>query len=72
MPLCKFSQWSDICWWQKRPEEGFLCLICCLNLQILLKYLNFVNLIMKVYHLSYLHSCETRRGQVSSLSMSFC
>ncbi|KAH0512886.1 Rod cGMP-specific 3',5'-cyclic phosphodiesterase subunit alpha [Microtus ochrogaster] len=32
--------------------------------EILLKYLNFVNLIMKVYHLSYLHSCETRRGQI--------
>ncbi|XP_027462135.1 rod cGMP-specific 3',5'-cyclic phosphodiesterase subunit alpha isoform X2 [Zalophus californianus] len=32
--------------------------------EILLKYLNFANLIMKVYHLSYLHNCETRRGQV--------
>ncbi|XP_030891844.1 rod cGMP-specific 3',5'-cyclic phosphodiesterase subunit alpha-like [Leptonychotes weddellii] len=31
--------------------------------EILLKYLNFANLIMKVYHLSYLHNCETRRGQ---------
>uniref|UniRef100_A0A6I8PN45 Phosphodiesterase n=1 Tax=Ornithorhynchus anatinus TaxID=9258 RepID=A0A6I8PN45_ORNAN len=32
--------------------------------EILLKYLNFANLIMKVFHLSYLHNCETRRGQV--------
>uniref|UniRef100_A0A2K5EQL7 Phosphodiesterase n=1 Tax=Aotus nancymaae TaxID=37293 RepID=A0A2K5EQL7_AOTNA len=32
--------------------------------EILLKYLNFANLIMKVYHLSYLHNCETRRGQI--------
>nr|XP_033782775.1 rod cGMP-specific 3',5'-cyclic phosphodiesterase subunit alpha isoform X2 [Geotrypetes seraphini] len=31
---------------------------------IFLKYLNFANLILKVYHLSYLHNCETRRGQV--------
>ncbi|XP_029439311.1 rod cGMP-specific 3',5'-cyclic phosphodiesterase subunit alpha [Rhinatrema bivittatum] len=29
-----------------------------------LKYLNFANLILKIYHLSYLHNCETRRGQV--------
>ncbi|KFO32001.1 rod cGMP-specific 3',5'-cyclic phosphodiesterase subunit alpha isoform X4 [Fukomys damarensis] len=32
--------------------------------EILLKYLNFANLIIKVYHLSYLYSCETRRGQI--------
>uniref|UniRef100_H3AVG5 Phosphodiesterase n=1 Tax=Latimeria chalumnae TaxID=7897 RepID=H3AVG5_LATCH len=32
--------------------------------EIFLKYLNFANLILKVYHLSYLHNCETRRGQV--------
>uniref|UniRef100_A0A4W3JX45 Phosphodiesterase n=1 Tax=Callorhinchus milii TaxID=7868 RepID=A0A4W3JX45_CALMI len=32
--------------------------------EVMLKYLNFVNLTLKVYHLSYLHSCETRRGQV--------
>ncbi|XP_060490659.2 rod cGMP-specific 3',5'-cyclic phosphodiesterase subunit alpha isoform X2 [Panthera onca] len=32
--------------------------------EILLKYLNFANIIMKVYHLSYLHNCETRRGQI--------
>lgn len=37
------------------------------DFQILLKYLNFANLIMKVYHLSYLHNCETRRGQVRGL-----
>lgn len=36
--------------------------------QILLKYLNFANLIMKVFHLSYLHNCETRRGQVRGLA----
>uniref|UniRef100_A0AAV2MMA7 GAF domain-containing protein n=1 Tax=Knipowitschia caucasica TaxID=637954 RepID=A0AAV2MMA7_KNICA len=28
------------------------------------KYLNFANLLLRVFHLSYLHSCETRRGQV--------
>ncbi|ELW64319.1 Rod cGMP-specific 3',5'-cyclic phosphodiesterase subunit alpha [Tupaia chinensis] len=32
--------------------------------EILLKYLNFANLVMKVFHLSYLHNCETRRGQI--------
>ncbi|XP_044515800.1 rod cGMP-specific 3',5'-cyclic phosphodiesterase subunit alpha [Gracilinanus agilis] len=32
--------------------------------EILTKYLNFANLIMKVFHLSYLHNCETRRGQI--------
>ncbi|XP_044133398.1 rod cGMP-specific 3',5'-cyclic phosphodiesterase subunit alpha isoform X1 [Bufo gargarizans] len=32
--------------------------------EIFLKYLNFANLILKVYHLSYLHNCETRRGQI--------
>ncbi|KAH1169090.1 hypothetical protein KIL84_013680 [Mauremys mutica] len=29
-----------------------------------LKYLNFASLNLKIYHLSYLHNCETRRGQV--------
>ncbi|KAM7418167.1 hypothetical protein PAMA_017695 [Pampus argenteus] len=28
------------------------------------KYLFFANLILRVFHLSYLHNCETRRGQV--------
>uniref|UniRef100_A0A667Y9E3 Phosphodiesterase n=1 Tax=Myripristis murdjan TaxID=586833 RepID=A0A667Y9E3_9TELE len=28
------------------------------------KYLNFGNLVLRVFHLSYLHNCETRRGQV--------
>uniref|UniRef100_A0A3P8QCF4 Phosphodiesterase n=1 Tax=Astatotilapia calliptera TaxID=8154 RepID=A0A3P8QCF4_ASTCA len=28
------------------------------------KYLNFANLALRVFHLSYLHNCETRRGQV--------
>uniref|UniRef100_A0A5F8G3J2 Phosphodiesterase n=1 Tax=Monodelphis domestica TaxID=13616 RepID=A0A5F8G3J2_MONDO len=32
--------------------------------EILMKYLNFANLFMKVFHLSYLHNCETRRGQI--------
>uniref|UniRef100_A0A8C7QHU8 Phosphodiesterase n=1 Tax=Oncorhynchus mykiss TaxID=8022 RepID=A0A8C7QHU8_ONCMY len=32
--------------------------------ETLLKYLNFANLILRVFHLSYLHNCETRRGQV--------
>lgn len=36
----------------------------CLPLQLFLKYLNFASLNLKIYHLSYLHNCETRRGQV--------
>lgn len=32
--------------------------------QTLNKYLNFGNLLLRVFHLSYLHNCETRRGQV--------
>uniref|UniRef100_A0A8C1WPY9 Phosphodiesterase n=1 Tax=Cyprinus carpio TaxID=7962 RepID=A0A8C1WPY9_CYPCA len=28
------------------------------------KYLNFANLVLRGFHLSYLHNCETRRGQV--------
>ncbi|KAF3838883.1 hypothetical protein F7725_010651 [Dissostichus mawsoni] len=28
------------------------------------KYLYFANLLLRVYHLSYLHNCETRKGQV--------
>ncbi|XP_067851943.1 rod cGMP-specific 3',5'-cyclic phosphodiesterase subunit alpha [Heptranchias perlo] len=32
--------------------------------EIFLKYLNFLNLTLKIYHLSYLHGCETRKGQV--------
>ncbi|GCC26171.1 rod cGMP-specific 3',5'-cyclic phosphodiesterase subunit alpha [Chiloscyllium punctatum] len=32
--------------------------------EILLKYLNFLNLTLKIYHLNYLHGCETRKGQV--------
>lgn len=36
----------------------------CLPFQIFLKYLNFASLNLKIYHLSYLHNCETRRGQV--------
>ncbi|XP_072519513.1 rod cGMP-specific 3',5'-cyclic phosphodiesterase subunit alpha [Salminus brasiliensis] len=32
--------------------------------EILQKYLNFANLILRVFHLSYLHNCETRKGQV--------
>lgn len=29
-----------------------------------MKYLDFANLVLRVFHLSYLHNCETRRGQV--------
>uniref|UniRef100_A0A8C3IA57 Phosphodiesterase n=1 Tax=Chrysemys picta bellii TaxID=8478 RepID=A0A8C3IA57_CHRPI len=29
---------------------------------LFLKYLNFASLNLKIYHLSYLHNCETRRG----------
>ncbi|XP_026859427.2 rod cGMP-specific 3',5'-cyclic phosphodiesterase subunit alpha [Electrophorus electricus] len=32
--------------------------------ETLQKYLNFANLVLRVFHLSYLHNCETRRGQV--------
>ncbi|XP_076993214.1 rod cGMP-specific 3',5'-cyclic phosphodiesterase subunit beta isoform X1 [Tamandua tetradactyla] len=32
--------------------------------EVFLKYLNFATLNLKIYHLSYLHNCETRRGQV--------
>ncbi|XP_015205523.2 rod cGMP-specific 3',5'-cyclic phosphodiesterase subunit alpha isoform X2 [Lepisosteus oculatus] len=32
--------------------------------ETLMKYLNFGNLILRIFHLSYLHNCETRRGQV--------
>ncbi|XP_072848043.2 rod cGMP-specific 3',5'-cyclic phosphodiesterase subunit beta [Pogona vitticeps] len=31
---------------------------------LFLKYLSFAALNLKIYHLSYLHNCETRRGQV--------
>ncbi|XP_026959815.1 rod cGMP-specific 3',5'-cyclic phosphodiesterase subunit beta isoform X1 [Sagmatias obliquidens] len=31
---------------------------------VFLKYLNFGTLNLKIHHLSYLHNCETRRGQV--------
>lgn len=34
------------------------------DFQLFLKYLNFASLNLKIYHLSYLHNCETRRGQV--------
>lgn len=42
--------------------------------QTINKYLNFANLLLRVFHLSYLHNCETRRGQVSSAVSSavFC
>ena len=52
--------------------------VCCVCFfQTLNKYLNFANLILRVFHLSYLHNCETRRGQVRLQSMlhiiqSFC
>uniref|UniRef100_A0A3P8VXG2 Phosphodiesterase n=1 Tax=Cynoglossus semilaevis TaxID=244447 RepID=A0A3P8VXG2_CYNSE len=32
--------------------------------ETLKKYLNFANLVLRVFHLNYLHNCETRRGQV--------
>ncbi|XP_038589995.1 rod cGMP-specific 3',5'-cyclic phosphodiesterase subunit beta [Micropterus salmoides] len=31
---------------------------------LFLKYLKVANLNLKIYHLSYLHSCETRKGQL--------
>uniref|UniRef100_A0AAR2JLE6 Phosphodiesterase n=1 Tax=Pygocentrus nattereri TaxID=42514 RepID=A0AAR2JLE6_PYGNA len=36
----------------------------CFTAQDEQKYLNFANLVLRVFHLSYLHNCETRRGQV--------
>ncbi|XP_022539784.2 rod cGMP-specific 3',5'-cyclic phosphodiesterase subunit alpha [Astyanax mexicanus] len=32
--------------------------------EVLQKFLNFANLVLRVFHLSYLHNCETRKGQV--------
>ncbi|XP_018588849.2 rod cGMP-specific 3',5'-cyclic phosphodiesterase subunit alpha [Scleropages formosus] len=32
--------------------------------ETLMKYLDFANLVLRVFHLNYLHNCETRRGQV--------
>lgn len=34
------------------------------SLQLFLKYLKIASLNLKIYHLSYLHNCETRKGQV--------
>lgn len=48
----------------ERISPSHLFPLMLFDFQILLKYLNFANLIMKVFHLSYLHNCETRRGQV--------
>lgn len=42
---------------------------CAVLFQTLNKYLNFANLLLRVFHLTYLHSCETRRGQVRLQSM---
>ncbi|XP_040275788.1 rod cGMP-specific 3',5'-cyclic phosphodiesterase subunit beta-like [Bufo bufo] len=43
---------TDGSFFTKKDEDMFL------------KYLNFASLNLKIYHLSYLHNCETRRGQV--------
>lgn len=43
---------------------GFSLLLPQPLFQVFLKYLNFGTLNLKIYHLSYLHNCETRRGQV--------
>ena len=40
--------------------------VCSVSSQILNKYLDFANLVLRVFHLSYLHNCETRKGQVST------
>lgn len=34
-------------------------------LQLFLKYMKVATLNLKIYHLNYLHNCETRKGQVS-------
>lgn len=49
-----------------RAESGSSCVLRppSFSSQTLNKYLNFANLLLRVFHLSYLHNCETRRGQV--------
>lgn len=44
-----------------------LLLLLLLHLQLFLKYLKIATLNLKIYHLSYLHSCETRKGQVGGV-----
>lgn len=47
-------------------SRGFQLLLSRPLFQVFLKYLNFGTLNLKIYLLSYLHNCETRRGQVPS------
>ena len=51
-------------------NQGFYLLLSPLLFQVFLKYLNFGTLNLKIYHLSYLHNCETRRGQVPARAAS--
>lgn len=44
-------------------------LFSCLSIQLFLKYLKIATLNLKIYHLSYLHSCETRKGQVKHIHL---
>lgn len=52
----------SLCLWA--PESRALTPVVDPLFQVFLKYLNFGALNLKIYHLSYLHNCETRRGQV--------
>lgn len=51
-------------------NQGSDLLLPQLLFQVFLKYLNFGTLNLKIYHLSYLHNCETRRGQVPARAAS--
>lgn len=48
------------------PANYFLCYFdpVCPFSQLFMKYMRVATLNLKIYHLSYLHSCETRKGQV--------
>lgn len=37
------------------------------SIKLFLKYLKIATLNLKIYHLSYLHNCETRKGQVKDI-----
>lgn len=39
------------------------------SVQLFLKYLKIATLNLKIFHLSYLHNCETRKGQVRDINL---
>lgn len=51
-------------WDRVLPQAPSAASALCFFFQTFNKYLNFANLLLRVFHLSYLHNCETRRGQV--------